>query len=144
MSQTSPATEAALFDYLGKHFGLGHYDELASAEPWWKHRGGEIAKIKASRRARDVSIEQLWIAARYAQAHQITIRNFTWLYKLIPDATTWHRAQVQAQDAEMFEELYESAISFEFEQVDSTWLDRLNRAQGEVRKDVYTQWLETQ
>lgn len=140
MTTTPVRTDSDLYDLLQELFGLGDWDPDGDV-PWWKARQHEISKIKRSRTARNVALEDLALAAHYAKAHGEQIKAVTWLYKLISPAIRWDNERRRAASLAEIDDLIEYALGVEAEQPESEWLTRLARARGPHRKDVYDQWL---
>lgn len=138
----APATEGALFDHLHRRFGWGNYDELYSEEPYWKWRQLEVSKIKRSLASRKIAIEDVFVAGEYCWTHHIHVGAVTWLYRHIYDARSWWKERQRALSAEKFELEFEAAVQLEYARPEAGWLDRLLRAQGEMRKEVYNEWLQ--
>lgn len=138
--RTPVRTDSDLYDLLQELFGLGDWDPDSDV-PWWKARQHEISKIKRSRTARKVDLEDLALAARYAKAHGEQIKAVTWLYKLISPAIRWENERRRAAALAEVDDLIAEAIAVEAEQPESEWLTRLARARGPHRKQVYDAWL---
>jgi len=134
-------TDSDLYDLLQKLFGLGSWDPDSDV-PWWKARQHEVTKIKRSRTARNVALEDLALAARYAKAHGEQVKAVTWLYKLISPAIRWDNERRRAVVLAEVSDLIDEAIAIEAEQPESQWLTRLARARGPHRKVVYDAWLQ--
>lgn len=136
-----PATEGELFDLLQTLFGIGDYDADLTAEPYWKWRGLEVAKIKRSLASRKITVKDAALAARYCKAHGIDIRAVTWLYKHLPAAIRWDNERRRQEKSHELDELIEQAIEYEASHpTPSPWLDRLVRARGPHRQEVYDLW----
>lgn len=133
-------SDGDLYDLLQELFGLGQWDPDGDV-PWWKARQHEISKIKRSRTARNVDLEDLALAARYAKAHGEQIKAVTWLYRLIGPAIRWDNERRRATTLAQLDDLINEAIAVEAEQPESEWLTRLARARGPHRKQVYDAWL---
>lgn len=138
-----PSTSAQLYDYVQRVFGIGEWDALLAGddEPWWKARAHEIVKIEAKRKRMKVTAEELADAADYCKANGIVIHNVAWLYKHINDAkrhAAEHRREARLRE---LEDLIDEAVAYERALPSSEWLDRLVRARGPYRREVYDQWL---
>lgn len=136
----SVTTDGELYDLLQRLFGIGDFDPDLSRDPWWKCRALEVTKIKRSRTARKVELSDLALAAEYCKAHGIDVRAVTWLYKHINDARRWDNVRSQQAKSRELDELVAEAIEIERSHPDSPWLDRLVRARGDYRREVYDQW----
>lgn len=135
-------TDGDLYDLLQRLFGLGDWNEDSDL-PWWKARQFEVTKIKRSRTARRVALEDLALAAEYAKAHGEDVRAVTWLYKLITPAIRWDNERSRAASLGQLDDEIAAAVEYEVEHhPDSPWTTRLSRARGAARKDVYQQWLQ--
>lgn len=136
-----PDTDAGLYDLLQQLFGLGNFDEIAGGnERWHEARMREIAKLKAQRRARHVSVESLAITALYCHRHRIPVIYPSQLYAHILNA---HKAHAHARTGTTAPGVddYDDAIEYERNQPDSEWLSRLLRATGQVhRQHTLTEW----
>jgi hypothetical protein len=134
--------DAQLWDHLQRLFGVGTWDD--GHEPFWRYRTREAAKIKARRARLHVTVAELVIAADYCKAHRIDIRNAAWLYRHLADAKTWHNQQQRALTAASLDELIADAVAAETTaDPDSPWIDRLIRAHGPHRQEVYDAWTAT-
>ena len=138
-----PTTSAELYDYLQRLFGIGEWDALLAAddEPWWKARAHEIVKIEAKRKRTKATVEELADAADYCKANGIVIHNAAWLYKHIADAKRHAAERRREEKVRELEDLIDEAIACERALPSSDWLDRLVRARGPYRKQVYDSWL---
>lgn len=134
-----PATDGELWDYVHRLFGIGDWDE-DNAIPFWKYRATEVMKVKAKRNKLKASVEELTAAADYCKAMRIDIRNVAWLYQHLAGSRGWAAARQRTLMSAAFDELYDEAV----EQAYGTeWADRLVRARGEYRQEVYDQWQAT-
>lgn len=138
-----PATDAELYDHVQRLFGIGEWDALLAGEddPWWKARGHEIAKIGARRKKLKVSVQELADAADYCKANGIVIHNVAWLYRHINDAKRFAAERRREAQLRELEDLIDEAIACERALPSSDWLDRLVRARGPYRREVYQAWL---
>ncbi len=131
-------TDATVYDELHALFGAGEY--VGDGTDWHKYRMTEISKIKAYRSKRNTDPSDLVIAARWCRAHGIWIRAHWQLYEHLQDALRDDRAgQAQEQVADL-EDAIQKAIEIEASVPDSPWLDRLIRAAGKAREEVYGEW----
>lgn len=133
-------TDGELYDLLQKLFGLGDFDADLSTLPWWRVRALEVSKIKRSRTARRVELSDLILAAHYCKEHGHDVRAVTWLYKHIDAARRWDNVRRREAKAAELDELVAAAIEQESSHPDSPWLDRLVRARGPYRQEVYDSW----
>jgi len=133
--------DGALYDLLQARFGLGSWDE-ASGEPWYKARGKEIAKIRASRTKHGVSTDDLMLAADYCASQGIHITNIVALYRHIPSAIKWGRERALAAEMSVLRRDLDEAIAYEHSLSDgSDWLERLLRVQGSANvEEVLKEW----
>ncbi|MFP5367353.1 MAG: hypothetical protein ACLGIS_10970, partial [Actinomycetes bacterium] len=105
----------------------------------WRFRQREIGKIKRSRTTRNVTIPDLATAALYCKAHNIDIRNVTWLYKHILPALRWQTRQDQMTAQRYLTEELQRAQGIEYArmtgddqrtaQFGSYWYERLSSAE---------------
>lgn len=134
-------TDGDLYDLLQKWFGIGEWDEDVSSQPWWKARALEISKIKRSRTSRNVDLEDLALAAEYCKQHHLPVANVAWLYRHIAPAIRWRNERSRAARVAQLDDLLAEAIQIESDNPDSEWLDRLVRARGDYKREVYEAWL---
>ena len=129
--------DSDLFDLLHRLFGIGEWDEDGPV-PWWKFRQGEAAKIKRSRTARGVALEDLATAAYFCKAHNLDVRAVTWLYRHIMPALRWQALRDAREANRYLDEEMARALQWEYEHMEDGWYDRLSRAQD--RALVLSQW----
>lgn len=134
-----PDTDAGLYDYLQRLFGVGDWDET-STTPWYRARMHEITKIKARRLKLGVTVAELVRAADYCKAQHLDIRNAAWLYHHLGDARRWAAANATAAAVLVLEARIADALAYEMTQPSSRWLDQLIRAQGPHRQEVFDRW----
>jgi hypothetical protein len=67
----------------------------------------------------------------------------TWLYKLIGPALREANTRSRQQADAGLDERIATAIEIEHSAPDSRWLDRLVRARGPYRKELYQLWLQS-
>lgn len=147
-----PSTDGQLWDYVHRLFGVGDWDEQASDVPFWKYRSKEVMKVAAKRKKLKVEVGDLANAADYCKAHRIDIRNVAWLYQYLPDSRRWMSERERALSEAALDELIAEAVDLERELISSHeyveregpefWTDRLIRARGEHRREVYESWKE--
>lgn len=130
-------TDAQVFDVLHELFGAGTYDE---STPWFRWRAIEISKIRATRKKRRVEPSELVITARWCRAHQVWVKEHWELYEHLTDALAADRAQQANDQSSDLESAIADAIAIEAALPDSPWLDRLIRAAGPSRAEVYREW----
>ena len=134
-------TDSDVYDVLQRHFGLGDWDADRSTTPWWKHRQLEASKIKRSRTSRNVSPDDLVLAAHYCKAHGHHIGAVTWLYKHIPAAIRWDNERSRAELRAELDDRIAAAVE-EARDTAPEWVDRLVRARGPYREEVLAEWLQ--
>lgn len=139
MNAKDVRTDSDLFDYLRINFGVGDWDEDHDL-PWWKYRTQEVSKIKRVRTARKVALGDLATTVDYCKARRIDIRDSTWLYRHIIAALRWEREREQIRPSD-FERDYEDALAQAYEHGEHEWIERLTRALGDGRQEVYAEWL---
>jgi hypothetical protein len=83
----------------------------------------------------------LILAAEYCKAHHLPVANVAWLYRHILPAIRWRNERSRAARVAEVDDLLAVAIEIEHENEGSQWLDRLVRARGEYKKEVYGEWL---
>lgn len=132
-------TDGQLWDHVHRLFGIGDWHEDCGT-PFWRYRALEITKVKRRRAKLRVSCEDLAVAADYCKAHGIDIRNVAWLYRHLKDSAVWHRDRQRALAGAELDELIAVAIDIEVSNPDSPWVDRLVRARGVHRQEVYEAW----
>lgn len=140
MSTPSAPTDASVFDALHRLFGAPAF--TGEESEWIKWRMREIAKIKAYRTKRNVDPFELVEAAHYCRRRDIWIKAHWELYQYLPEVTKERLGKAKAERAADLENAIQAAIATEAEIPDSPWLDRLIRAAGPARQEVYEAWLE--
>lgn len=131
------ATDATVFDVLHRLFGAGDYN---GAGEWHRWRMKEISKIKAYRSRRNVDPFELVATAQWCRRHRIWIKAHWELYEYIPAAQREEREREAEAAVSVLEADIQKAIEAEIARPDGTWLDRLVRAAGPARKEVYEAW----
>jgi len=134
------ATDGQVWNRLHEVFGVGDYDPETSTKTWTMWRVGEVGALKRLRESRKVTTQELMDAIEYCRAKGIDVRHSSWLYKHIGDATKWARAERATEAVRDVEALIAQAVAIEAEKPDSVWLDRLIRAAGGARAEVYREW----
>lgn len=137
MRAIHPKTDPELFDLIHLMFGIGDFDEALDSQRWFQFRTREIAKIKAIRRKRRLSIEDLTMLATYCHDRGMPIRGAFDLLEYWPAAVRHRTANARFQ----IDEDITQAIQVERERPDGgEWVDRLLRAQGQGREILLTRW----
>jgi hypothetical protein len=132
-----PKTDPELFDLIHLMFGIGDFDEALDSQRWFQFRTREIAKIKAIRRKRRLSIEDLTMLATYCHDRSVPIKATFDLLEHWPAAVR-HRA---ANERLQIDEEVSNAIQVERERADGgEWVDRFLRAQGAGRQILLNRW----
>lgn len=134
------STDGQLWDYCQRLFGVGDWDELTADVPFWKYRQKEVIKVAAKRKKLKAAPQDLAVAADYCKANGIHIANVAWLYKHLPASRSWMSARERTLSERDLDELLLQAIEVEAQESASPWLDRLMRAHGEHRREVYEEW----
>lgn len=134
---TAAVTDATVFDVLHRLFGAGDYN---GAGEWHRWRMQEISKIKAYRAKRNVDPFELVETAQWCRRHRIWIKAHWELYEHIPAAKREEREREAEAAVSVLETDIQAAIELEIARPDGTWLDRLVRAAGPARKEVYEAW----
>jgi len=132
------ATDATVFDTLHRLFGVGDFTGGSAEWPKWRMR--EISKIKAYRTKRNVDPFELVEAAHYCRRRAIWIKAHWELYEHLPAVNRERLAAAQRARAADLEDAIQAAIEEEAAKGDSVWLDRLIRAAGPARQEVYDAW----
>lgn len=138
MIDVEPQTDAELFDFIHSLFGIGDFTE-DDKKPWHRFRMTEIAKIKAIRKKRRISIDELAAVARYAGARGYVVTSTFDLLKHFPDAMRERRRNTKTP----LVLAVEAAIELEREYGDPEWVDRLDRSSGAGRIDLLQEWRST-
>lgn len=133
------ATDAQVFDALRALFGVGDYD---GSIPFYSWRAKEIIKIRVTREKRRVDASELLITARWCRGHEVWIKAHWELYEHLTEALAADRAYQADAAVSDLESAILVAISIEVKNPESPWCDRLIRAAGPARKEVYREWQE--
>jgi hypothetical protein len=133
---TVPA-DSKIFDDLHRFFGVADFDGV---QPWYEARALGISKIRRTREKRGVDVADLLLAIEYARTTGQVVKHAWDLYKLIDPARRWKRGEDQADKAQNLETAIADAIAIEGDKTDSVWLDRLIRAAGPARIEIYEEW----
>ena len=132
-----PASDAELFDLLYRLFGIGDHDQ-DDAQPWYKFRLREIAKLKAIRKKRGVSLADFTLAARYCYRRRVTVHD-SWQ---VPQHLAQARREAKAAATSDLSQQIEAAVAAEQagHRPDQQWVTRLLRARGRYRVEVLEAW----
>lgn len=130
------SAEGELVDYLQQKFGIGDYDEDASAEPHWKARALEITKLKGMIRRRGTSVESLRIAADYCIAQGVTIKQ---PFDLLEHIGPARRALREAERPDPRAALHQAAEEAQ-ELGETGWVARLVATDPREAEAVLHQW----
>ena len=133
-------SDAKVFDALYGRFGVGDYDETTSTMSWVRWRIGQIARLKALRTKRGVAPEELLVAVDYCSSNNVYPKHAADLFKVLPKAKAWKANETARAETESLDSQIQSAIQVEMQDPDSRWLDRLIRAAGPGREEVYDAW----
>jgi len=136
---TTKLTDAALFDELYKLFGLGTFTDEGS-RAWAKWRTTQIVRIRSTREKRGVDVYDLMVTARWCRRQGIHIREHWELYVHIKPALREHREQKTEEKVRDLDTAIAEAMAVEAQIPDSVWFDRLVRASGKARGEVYAEW----
>jgi hypothetical protein len=136
--EVQPKTDAALFDMLHSLFGIGDFDEAGDV-PWFRFRMTEIAKLKAIRKRRGITLADFAMTARYCQRHREQVKESWQLCGFIADAK---REARRIAVPELSQEVH---AALEAERAlpgpNSTyWVERLLLTRGPFRRDVLDGW----
>jgi len=136
--EVQPKTDAGLFDMLHSLFGVGDFDE-AGTVPWFRFRMTEIAKLKAIRKHRSITLADFAMTARYCQRHQEQVKESWQLCGFIADAK---REARRIAVPELSQEVH---AALEAERAlpgpdSATWVERLLLTRGPFRRDVLNEW----
>lgn len=133
-------TDGELFDLLCKDFGVGDWDE-STGEPHWKWRANEVAKVRRVREAREVKVEHLMMAAAYAKANGIDIRDATWLYRYIIPAIRAENVSAGLEENAQLELDISTAVTEAISAGEMDWIARLTNANGTTnRTEALNAW----
>jgi len=135
--EVQPKSDAALFDMLHSLFGIGNFDE--DAVQWFQFRMREIAKLKAIRKRRSITLADYAMTARYCQRHQEQVKESWQLCGFIADAK---REARRIAVPELSQEIH---AALEAERAlpgpdSATWIERLLLTRGPFRRDVLDEW----
>jgi hypothetical protein len=83
--EVQPKTDGALFDMLHSLFGVGDFDETG-AMPWFRFRIVEIAKLRAIRKRRSITLADYAMTARYCHQHHEQVKESWQVCGFIADA----------------------------------------------------------
>jgi hypothetical protein len=133
-----PKTDAQLFDMLHELFGIGNFDESGSV-PWFRFRITEIAKLKAIRKRRSITLADFAMTARYCQRHQEQVKESWQVCGFIADAK---REARRIAVPELSQEIH---TALEIERAlpgpdSATWVERLLLTRGLFRREVLDEW----
>jgi hypothetical protein len=136
--EAQPETDAQLFDMLHSLFGIGNFDD-SGVEQWWQFRIREIAKLKAIRKRRGISLADLAVTARYCHRHHEQVRESWQVCGFITDAKREaRRLAVPALSQEVRDALeLERALPGPDS---AAWVERLLMTRGPFRRDVVDLW----
>lgn len=126
-------TEGQLYDDLRERFGIGDWDEATSTVPFYKYRMTEISKIKAMMKKRRVTVDQLLLAADYAQIHHLPVVALWRVFELVPDAL---RAQRESNRPSLHDEVW-AAVDEAVAAGEQGWADRLMAAANRETLDAW-------
>lgn len=138
---TEPINDGALFDMLHGLFGVGDFNDSTEGQYWFKHRVREIAKIKAIRKRRSITVYDFALAARYCFNHQLPIHESYQVCAYVLDAKRERRLRLVSSVAQ------EVAKAVEIERAkaepDQQMIDKLLRARAAGRQVVLDEWRES-
>ena len=136
--EVQPKSDAALFDMLHSLFGIGNFDEDGTV-PWFRFRMTEIAKLKAIRKRRSITLADYAMTARYCQRHQVQVKESWQLCGFIADAK---REARRIAVPELSQEIHDAlALERALPGPDSvTWIERLLLTRGPFRREVLDEW----
>jgi len=133
-----PANESALYDLLRAKFGIGSYDEADANVPWFRARGTEIAKLKSQMKRRRLTIEDLTIAAWFAERDHRPITQVWHLCNIVGEAKrAWRQA---SQETPHLRRELDAAAAEAHERGDDGWAARLFAADLSTGTVVLEQW----
>lgn len=128
---------AALYDELQRRFGIGSWDEGTSRIPYFKARMTEIGKLKRMLTSRRTKPEDVMLAAEYASAQRIPIRETWELFALIPDAKRARRQQAAPTDTAV---ALQAAVAEATEAGATDWAYRLYNADPRSGQALLKEW----
>jgi len=135
--EAQPKNDAQLFDMLHSLFGIGDFDE--DGVPWFRFRMTEIAKLKAIRKRRSITLADFAMTARYCHRHHEQVKESWQLCGFIADAK---REARRIAVPELSQEIH-AALDLERALPgpdSSTWIERLLLTRGPFRRDVLDEW----
>jgi hypothetical protein len=133
-----PKSDAELFDMLHEIFGIGDFDETG-AVPWFRFRIAEIAKLKAIRKRRSITLADYAMTARYCHRHGERVKESWQVCGFIADAKREaRRIAVPALSLDI-------SAALEAERAlpgpdSAIWVERLLLTRGPFRRDVLNEW----
>jgi hypothetical protein len=136
--EAQPKSDGALFDMLHSLFGIGNFDEAGSV-PWFRFRITEIAKLKAIRRRRSITLADYAMTARYCQRHHEQVKETWQVCGFIADAK---REARRIAVPELSQEIH---AALETERAlpgpdSAAWVERLLLTRGLFRREVLDEW----
>ena len=123
--------------------GVGDWDESTSEQPYWQWRATEVAKVRRVRESRQVTVENLMLAAAYCKACGYDVRDATWLYRHIRDAIRWEKASHSDAtiNATQLETQITTAVTEAYAAGEMDWVARLTNANGTTnRTEALNAW----
>lgn len=127
-----PTTHMGVFEELQRLFGIGTDS--------WKDKATETAKIKRICARRNVSIEQLMIAAWFAKTRHITIMYAAQLFPLIPQSQrAWTTEETVRRRAASDAKVHNAVVEA-FAAGEQDWADRILRADAANVDTVLADW----
>lgn len=137
--EAQPKTDAQLWDMLHSLLGVGNFDDSGS-DPWFHFRMTEIAKLKAMRRKRRISLKELADVARYCVQHGERVDASWQLCGFMADAKREARRIAVPELSKQVSEAL--ACERTSPGPDSpTWIERLLLTRGPFRREVLDEWL---
>jgi hypothetical protein len=136
--EAQPTGDGALFDMLHSLFGIGDFDEAGSV-PWFRFRIVEIAKLRAIRKRRSITLADFAMTARYCHRHHEQVKESWQVCGFIADAK---REARRIAVPELSQEIH---AALEIERAlpgpdSATWVERLLLTRGLFRRDVLNEW----
>lgn len=136
--EVQPKTDGALFDMLHSLFGIGNFDESGSV-PWFRFRMTEIAKLKAIRKRRSITLADYAMTARYCHRHHEQVKESWQVCGFIADAK---REARRIAVPELSQEIH---AALEIERAlpgpdSAAWVERLLLTRGLFRREVLAEW----
>jgi hypothetical protein len=138
--EAAPKNDGELFEMLHSLFGIGDFDE--STMQWWQFRAREIAKLKAIRKRRSISLADFTMTAKYCWYHDEVIRASWQICGFIADAK---REARRIAVPELNQEIHTAlAVERALPGPDSAiWVERLLLTRGPFRRRVLDEWKQT-